>query len=36
MKKKLWVRILSIVLVGLMGIGSATVGFALLLEMLAK
>lgn len=36
MKTKIWVRVLSFVLVGLMGLGSATIAIALLLEMFAK
>ena len=36
MKTKIWVKVLSIILVGIMGLGSATVAIALLLEMFAK
>lgn len=34
MKTKLWVKILSLILVGLMALGSATVAIALLINML--
>lgn len=34
MKTKLWVKILSLVLVGLMALGSAAVAIALLINMI--
>lgn len=36
MKTKFWVRVLSFILVGIMGLGSATIAIALIIEMLAK
>jgi hypothetical protein len=36
MKTKFWVRVLSFIMVGLMGLGSATIAIAVIIEALAK